>query len=62
MGEKIEKLKLDKYICSFCGKDNEQVNKLITNGYNINICNECIALCVDILNDEAKPIKINLGE
>jgi len=56
------KLKLDKYFCSFCGKDNESVDKLITNGKKINICNECVSLCVDILNGEAKPIKIKLDE
>jgi ATP-dependent protease Clp ATPase subunit len=60
VGKKIPDLK--KYICSFCGKDNYSVDKLITNGQNINICNECIELCVDILNGEAKPIKIKLDE
>lgn len=56
------KLKIDKYFCSFCGKSNEDVDKLITNGKKTNICNECVELCVDILNDEAKPIKIKLDE
>ena len=37
--------------CSFCGKDQRQVNRLVA-GPNVYICNECIALCNDILNDE----------
>ncbi|MDP9500524.1 ATP-dependent protease ATP-binding subunit ClpX [Bisgaard Taxon 45] len=39
--------------CSFCGKEQKQVSKLIagTSGY---ICNECIELCHDmLLSDEA---------
>ena len=37
--------------CSFCGKEQEEVNKLIagTSGY---ICNECIELCHDMLLNE----------
>ena len=37
--------------CSFCGKDQRQVERLVA-GPNVYICNECIALCNDILNDE----------
>ena len=38
--------------CSFCGKEQDEVNKLIagTSGY---ICNECIELCHDMLLNEA---------
>ena len=38
--------------CSFCGKEQRMVNRLVA-GPNVYICNECIALCNDILNDEA---------
>ena len=38
-------------ICSFCGKDQNDVKKLIA-GFNVTICDECIALCNDILEDE----------
>lgn len=38
-------------ICSFCGKDQNDVRKLIA-GFNVTICDECIALCNDILEDE----------
>lgn len=37
--------------CSFCGKNQEQVNRLIA-GPNVYICNECIALCKDIVGDD----------
>jgi len=37
--------------CSFCGRGPEQVQKLIT-GPGVHICNECIALCNDILREE----------
>ena len=34
--------------CSFCGKDNTGVKKLIA-GPGVYICDECVALCDDIL-------------
>lgn len=37
--------------CSFCGKTQEQANKLIA-GPGVYICDECIQLCNDILEDE----------
>ena len=37
--------------CSFCGRGPEQVQKLIT-GPDVHICNECVALCNDILREE----------
>lgn len=38
--------------CSFCGKSQDQVDKLIA-GAGVFICNECVGLCVDILGAEA---------
>ena len=38
--------------CSFCGKEQRMVNRLVA-GPNVYICNECIALCNEILNDES---------
>ena len=38
--------------CSFCGKPQSQVRKLI-NGNGLYICDECVQLCVDILKEEA---------
>jgi ATP-dependent Clp protease ATP-binding subunit ClpX len=37
--------------CDFCGKTKNQVEKLIV-GENVGICNNCVSLCVDILDDE----------
>ena len=37
--------------CSFCGKKQEQVKKLIA-GPDVYICNECVDLCSDIIEDE----------
>ncbi len=37
--------------CSFCGKTEEQVNRLIE-GPSAYICNECIELCVDLIQDD----------
>jgi ATP-dependent Clp protease ATP-binding subunit ClpX len=39
--------------CSFCGKDAGRVRKLIT-GPSAHICDECVAMCNDILVDEGK--------
>ncbi|MCT4635530.1 MAG: ATP-dependent Clp protease ATP-binding subunit ClpX [Rickettsiales bacterium] len=36
--------------CSFCGKSQHHVKKLIA-GPDMFICNECVELCVDIMND-----------
>ena len=44
--------KFDAYLkCSFCGKSQEQVRKLIA-GPGVYICDECIDLCNEILDEE----------
>jgi ATP-dependent Clp protease ATP-binding subunit ClpX len=44
--------KLDnKLKCSFCGKSQDQVRKLIA-GPGVYICDECIDLCNEILSEE----------
>ncbi len=40
-------------LCSFCGKTQEDVKKLIA-GPNVYICDECIDLCNDIVKEELK--------
>lgn len=42
----------DKIRCSFCGKSQEQVRKLIAGSNNVYICDECIDLCGEILEEE----------
>ena len=36
--------------CSFCGKPESQVHRMIQ-GPGVRICDECVQLCMDILND-----------
>jgi ATP-dependent protease Clp ATPase subunit len=39
--------------CSFCGKSQQEVRKLIA-GANVFICDECVALCTAIVRGEGK--------
>lgn len=42
--------------CSFCGKSQHEVRKLIA-GPSVYVCDECVALCNDIINEEAQDEK-----
>jgi len=42
----------DRVRCSFCGKSQDQVRKLIAGSNNVFICDECIDLCAEILEEE----------
>ena len=44
--------------CSFCGKPRSEVRRLIM-GPDVNICDECVASCIEILSDDpqARPVK-----
>ncbi len=42
----------DRVRCSFCGKTQDQVRKLIAGSNNVFICDECIDLCAEILEEE----------
>ncbi|URJ26526.1 ATP-dependent Clp protease ATP-binding subunit ClpX [Blochmannia endosymbiont of Camponotus modoc] len=44
--------------CSFCGKDQNQVLKLIT-GLSAHICDTCVGLCKDIISQENKGKIVN---
>lgn len=48
--------------CSFCGKSQEQVRRLVA-GPNVYICNECIGLCTDIMEEDIveNPLETDLG-
>ena len=39
--------------CSFCGKPQDQVKKLIA-GPDVYICDECVALCADIVDEDVE--------
>ncbi len=42
----------DRIRCSFCGRTQDQVKKLIAGSNNVYICDECIDLCAEILEEE----------
>ncbi len=44
--------------CSFCGKNQEDVTKLIA-GPSVYICDECVALCNDIIEEEVKSNEVD---
>lgn len=46
--------------CSFCGKSQHEVRKLIA-GPSVFICDECIDLCNDIIRDEASSLETVAG-
>ena len=50
MSKESESNKLN---CSFCGKSQDEVKKLIA-GPSVYICNECVDLCNDIIEEEIK--------
>ena len=56
----------DKIRCSFCGKTQDQVRKLIAGTNNVYICDECIELCGEILDEELadyeEPVSEEFGE
>jgi ATP-dependent Clp protease ATP-binding subunit ClpX len=41
------------YHCSFCGKNQDQVNRLIAGPGAVYICNECVELCREIIDEES---------
>ncbi|MBD5105987.1 MAG: ATP-dependent Clp protease ATP-binding subunit ClpX, partial [Lachnospiraceae bacterium] len=42
----------DKIRCSFCNKTQDQVRKLIAGPVGVYICDECVELCSDIIEEE----------
>ena len=47
--------------CSFCGKSQHEVRKLIA-GPTVFICDECVELCMDIIREETKTAGLKAGE
>ena len=43
----------EKLTCSFCGRSADQVRRLVT-GPDVNICDQCVKVCNDILTEEVK--------
>jgi len=44
-------------ICSFCHRSAEELNRLISGPDDVYICDECVALCVEILEEEKQQEK-----
>ena len=42
----------NQYRCSFCGKTQDQVKKLIAGSKDTYICDECVELCAELLEEE----------
>jgi|TARA_B110000438_G_scaffold93150_1_gene92703 ATP-dependent Clp protease ATP-binding subunit ClpX len=47
--------------CSFCGKSQHEVRKLIA-GPTVFICDECVELCMDIIREETKSSTLKTSE
>ena len=47
--------------CSFCGKSQHEVRKLIA-GPTVFICDECVELCMDIVGEENKSLLRKSGD
>jgi ATP-dependent Clp protease ATP-binding subunit ClpX len=47
--------------CSFCGKSQHEVRKLIA-GPTVFICDECVELCLDIIREESKTSLVKDGD
>src|SRR3981189_2530205 len=47
--------------CSFCGKSQHEVRKLIA-GPTVFICDECVELCTDIIREETRSSMVKSGD
>src|SRR3990170_7809702 len=50
------------YHCSFCAKSQDQVKKLIAGPGAVYICDECVELCREIIEEEGGPAKPKTGQ
>ncbi|MFW6138711.1 MAG: ATP-dependent Clp protease ATP-binding subunit ClpX [Spirochaetota bacterium] len=52
---------IDKKVCSFCGKDQSKVKKMVAGPGGVFICDECVELCSDIMfGEENKTPQLDL--
>ena len=49
----------DSLFCSFCGKNQKEVKKLIA-GPTVLVCDECVELCMDIIQEDNKNNKFKI--
>ena len=48
----MDKNKIENSRCSFCGKTQSQVQKLMAGPNGAYICDECIEVCAEIIDEE----------
>lgn len=51
----------EEYRCSFCGKTQDQVRKLIAGPNGAYICDECVDICAEIIDEELENDEENVG-
>ena len=51
----------DSLFCSFCGKNQKEVKKLIA-GPTVFVCDECVELCMDIIKEDTENNKIKIKQ
>ena len=61
MGKNFNKKVKQTLYCSFCGKSQREVRKLIA-GPTVYICDECVELCMDIIREESNAVGLKNGE
>ena len=61
MGGSNDKESKNTLYCSFCGKSQHEVRKLIA-GPTVFFCDECVELCMDIIREETKSSTLKTSE
>ena len=52
----------EKIRCSFCNKTEDQVRKLIAGPSGVYICDECVEICSEIIEEELEDLRLNIKE
>ena len=52
MNDMAEKIRDTRVRCSFCNKTEDQVRKLIAGPNGVYICDECIGICSEIIEED----------
>ena len=59
----VNRFRPEAQVCSFCKRTQDEVNRLIAGPDRVFICDECVDLCKEILEQEATiaPTEFSLG-
>ena len=52
----------ENYYCSFCGRNADQVRRLIAGPAGTSICDECVEICAEIVEEEVYGNKADEAE